>query len=75
MLEKSPPWLGRQTSFDHWLYVFSFIYIDTVKSIYSMMLVSSIQYADSVIHTHTFFFKIFSLIGYYKILSIVPCAI
>ena len=27
------------------------------------------------IHTHTFFFRLSSLIGYYKILSIVPCAI
>ena len=26
-------------------------------------------------HTHTFFFRLSSLIGYYKILSIVPCAI
>ena len=25
-------------------------------------------------HTHTFFFRFFSIIGYYKILSIVPCA-
>ena len=29
----------------------------------------------SYTHTYTSFFKVFSLIGYYKILSIVPCAI
>ena len=45
------------------------------------MLVSGIQHSNSFIHTHThththtLFFKVFSLIGYYKILSIVPCAI
>ena len=32
-------------------------------------------YMHTHTHTHIFFFMFFSLIGYYKILSIVPCAI
>ena len=41
------------------------------------MLVSNVQQSNSVIHIHThiFFFRFFYIIGYYKILSIVPCAI
>ena len=41
--------------------------------IYTIVLVSSVQQSDSVIHTHIqrFFFQTFSLIGYYKIISIV----
>ena len=40
------------------------------------MLVSAVQQSDSAIHTYiSIFFRFFSLIGYYKILSIVPCAI
>ena len=48
-----------------------------LQLIYNIMLVSSVQDRDSVIHTYVspFFFRFFSLIGYYKILSIVPCAI
>ena len=37
------------------------------------MLVSGIQQSDSV--AYIFFFRFFSIIGYYKILNIVPCAI
>ena len=40
--------------------------------IYDIVLVSGIHPSDSVIHT---FFQILFLIGYYKILNIVPCAI
>ena len=44
------------------------------------MLVSDVQQSDSVTHTHIyklylFFFTFFSIIDYYKIVSIVPCAI
>ena len=42
-----------------------------------MLLVSGVQQSDAVIHIHSYlvFFKLFSLVGYYKILSRVPCAI
>ena len=47
--------------------------------IYNVVLVSGIQQNDSVIHIYMyiyiFFFRFFSIIGYYKILNIVPCAI
>ena len=41
------------------------------------MLVSSVQHSDSITHIHIsiFFFRLFSIIGYYKILSRVPCAV
>ena len=46
---------------------------------YRVVLVSGIQQSDSVIHIYIFFiysfFTFSSLIVYYKILSIVPCAI
>ena len=43
---------------------------------YNVMLVSGVQQSDSVLHTHIpIFFRFFALISYYKILSIVPCAI
>ena len=33
-------------------------------------------YSDSVIYSHyMFFFRLFSIVGYYKMISIVPCAI
>ena len=37
------------------------------------MLVSGVHHSDSVIYIY--FFRFFSFIGYYKILSVVPCAI
>ena len=36
--------------------------------------VSSEQQSDSVIYACLFSFRFFSIIGYYKILNIVPCA-
>ena len=48
---------------------------------YNVVLVLGVQQSDSdyIYHTHTviypFFFRLFSHTGYYKILSIVPCAI
>ena len=46
-----------------------------VYLIYNIVLVSGRQHSDSFIQAYLFFFRFFSLIGYYKILSIVPCAI
>ena len=45
-----------------------------VRLIYSAVLVSGVQQSDSVMHTHTyiFFFRFFPIIGYYKIVTIVP---
>ena len=44
-----------------------------------IMLVSGVWQSDSVIHTHTHthicIFRFFSLVGYYRILNIVPCAV
>ena len=45
-----------------------------VSLINNIVLVSGVQHRDSLC-THTFFFRFFSLIGYYKILSMVPCAL
>ena len=41
-----------------------------------MVLVSGIQQSDSVLYMciYIFLFRFFSIIGYYKILSVVPCA-
>ena len=39
------------------------------------MLISAVQQSDSVIHIYTLFFIFFSIIVYYRILNIVPCAI
>ena len=41
-----------------------------------MVLVSDVQQNDSVTYVYVcvFFFVLFSIIGYYSILSIVPCA-
>ena len=46
-----------------------------VQLIYNIVLVSGIQQSDSVIHMYIFFFRFFSIIDYYKILNIVPCAV
>ena len=40
--------------------------------IYNIVLVSGVQQSDSVIYAYLSFFRSFSLIGYYKILNIVP---
>ena len=44
-----------------------------VQLIYSIMLVSVVQQNDPVIHIQ--FFRFFSIVGYYKTLNIVPCAV
>ena len=43
----------------------------------SNVLVSGVQQSDSVIHIciYLFFFRFFSIKGYYKILNTVPCSI
>ena len=46
-----------------------FFFLIEVWLIYSVVLVSGVQKSD------TFFFRFFSIIVYYKILNIVPCAI
>ena len=44
--------------------------------IFNVVLVSGVQHSDSVIHIHILiFFRLFSHIDYYRILSRVPCAI
>ena len=52
-------------------YVFFKFYIGVY--LINDVLVSSVQKIDLVIHIY--FFRFFSLMGYYKILSIIPCAI
>ena len=54
----------------HFLIIIIFI---EVELIYNVVLVSGVQQTDSVIHPYiSIFFKFFSLIGYYKILGIIP---
>ena len=44
--------------------------------IYTLVLVSDVQRSDSAKHIHIFtLFKFFAHIGYYRILSRVPCCI
>ena len=45
-----------------------------IQLVYNIVLVSGIQQSDSVIHIHNLF-RLFSIISYYKILNILPCAI
>ena len=42
---------------------------------YSVVLITAVQQTDSVIHIYTFIFIFFSIMVYYRILNIVPCAI
>ena len=58
-----------------------FIYLIDIQLVYSVVLVPGVQQSDSVLHIcvyiyrYIFFFRLLSIIGYYKILNIVPCAI
>ena len=54
---------------------FCFYVLIGVQLIYNAVFISGVQHSDSVIHTYILFFRLFSCIGYYKILSTVPCAI
>ena len=52
------------------------IFFIGVELIYNVVLVSGVQQSDSIIHIHIFIlFRLFSHIGYHRILSRVPCAI
>ena len=44
---------------------------------YNVVLVSAVQHSESAIHIHTttVFFRFFSHIGHYGVLSRVPCAV
>ena len=51
------------------LFTFTEVYL-----IYNKVLISSVQQNDSVIHKHIFFFIFFTIMVYYRMLSIAPCA-
>ena len=58
-----------------------FYFFIEVLLIYSVVFVSGVQQSDLVIHiyvcvcTHILLFRVFSMLSYYKILNVVPCAI
>ena len=60
------------------IYLFIYLFLKC-KLIYNVVLVSAVQPSDSVMYIYTyiciyiFFFRFFSTVGYYKVLSIVPC--
>ena len=62
------PWLPL--CFSHIRHTLFFFLIEVQLS-YNVVLVSDVQQSDSYIY----FFIFFSIIGYYRILNIVPCAI
>ena len=43
--------------------------------IYNVVLISAVQHSDSVIHIYTFFFTLFSIMVYPRLLNIVPLLI
>ena len=47
-------------------------YSNEVELICNVVLISSVEQRDSVVHIHQFFFQLFSLISYYKISGIIP---
>ena len=53
----------------------SFFFLIEVWLIYNTVLVSGIQRSDLAVCVCTSFFGFFSIIAYYKILNIIPCAI
>ena len=66
--------LGRVGSYHLSILKINFI---KVQLIYNVVLVSDVQRSDSVTHMYiyTFFFRFFSIISYYQILSIVLSAV
>ena len=56
---------------------FLYFFLIELYAIYYVVLLSSIQQSDSVIHVcmGVFSFRCFSIVGYYMILNIVPSAI
>ena len=72
-LECCSPWGSKESDMTeqlNWTELNFCLFIEIYLT-YIVMLVSSVQHSDSVI----LFFRFFSVIGYYKMLSIVPCAI
>lgn len=52
-----------------------FIFFFTeVELIYHVVLISTRQHSDSVVHIHTFFFTLFSIMAYHRVLNTVLCA-
>ena len=51
---------------------FSFVCLIEAGLIYTVVLVSGTQQSDPFIYIHNQFFVSFSMIGYYKIVNIVP---
>ena len=56
------------------IYFILFYFIE-VQLIHNVVLISAVQQSDSVIHMYTFFFILFSIMVYHRILNRVPCAI
>ena len=46
-----------------------------VYLLYNVVLISTVQKSDSVIHLYTLFFIFFLIMVYHKILNTIPCAI
>ena len=62
--------------FDQALIVFFFlIYFIEVCLIYSVVVISTVQQSDSLIHLYALFFLLFSIMACPRILNEVPCAI
>ena len=59
----------------HVLYCFKNFFLYTFFEVQLIYNVSSAQQGNSVIHIYMLFLKLFSIIGYYKILTRVPFAI
>ena len=55
--------------------IWSFVFKIEVWLIYNVVLVAGIQQSDSIIYLYIIFFRLFSIIVYYKMLNTVPCAI
>ena len=54
--------------------VFFFFTIISETLLYNVVLVSAVQQSESVLYVYIVF-RLSSIIGYYKILNIVPCAV
>ena len=50
-----------------------FFFFNIAELISDLVLISGVQQSDSVIHIY--FFRLFSIRGYSKILNIIPCAL
>ena len=62
------------TWFYFFFYIFNLFFIET-ELIYNVVLVLGIiQQSDSILYTYMFLFIFFTIMGYCRILNIVPCA-